>query len=164
MAAARKPIPEGFHTLSPHLTVRDATKAIEFYKKGFGAQVLGVHHTPDGKVMHAALKIGDSILMLNDEFPGMSAPSPQGLGGTTVTINIYTEDADRVYNQAVSAGATVAMPLKDQFWGDRYGLLTDPFGHRWAVATHKEDVTPAEMEQRSKAFFAQMGKSTGASH
>ncbi len=156
-----KPIPEGFHTLTPHLVVRDAPKAIEFYKKAFGAEVLGVHYTPDGKVMHVSLKIGDSIFMLNDEFPAMGGRSPQSLGGSPVTINIYVEDVDRLFNQAVSAGATVKMPLMDQFWGDRYGQVVDPFGHSWALAAHKEDVSQEEMERRSKAVFAEMAKKAG---
>ncbi len=155
---AVKPIPEGFHTLTPHIVVGDAKKAIEFYKRAFGAQVLYVHHTPDGKVMHATLKIGDSPFMLNDEFPSMGARSPQALGGSPVTINIYVEDVDRLFNQAVSAGATVKMPLMDQFWGDRFGHIVDPFGHQWSLATHKEDVSPEEMEKRGKAAFAEMAK------
>ena len=142
-----KPIPEGFHTLTPHLIIRDAKRAIDFYKRAFGAQPLGpAHFAPDGKVMHATLKIGDG------------ARSPQSLGGSPVTINIYTDDVDRLFNQAVSAGATIAMPLKDQFWGDRYGTLADPFGHKWSLCTHIEDVAPEELEKRAKAAFAEMAK------
>ncbi len=163
MAGNVKSVPEGFHTLTPHLVVRDAAKAIEFYKRAFGAEVKGVHYTPDGKVMHASLKVGDSHLMMADEFPGMgSCASPETLGGSCVTINIYTDDVDRMFNQAVSAGAKVTMPLADQFWGDRYGQLADPFGHSWSLATHKEDVAPEEMERRGKAIFAEMAKK--ASH
>ncbi|PYU94634.1 MAG: glyoxalase [Acidobacteria bacterium] len=157
-----KPIPEGFHTLTPHLIVRDAKRAIDFYKRAFGAQQAETHLTPDGKVMHARLKFGDSALMLNDEFPEMGARSPQSLGGSPVTINIYTEDVDRLFNQAVSAGATVVMPLKDQFWGDRYGVVADPFGHKWSLCTHIEDVVPEELEKRAKAAFAEMAKKGGA--
>jgi PhnB protein len=112
--------------------------------------------------MHARLKIGDSALMLNDEFPEMGARSPQSLGGSPVTINIYTEDVDRLFNQAVSAGATIAMPLQDQFWGDRYGVVADPFGHKWSLCTHIEDVAPEELEKRGKAAFAEMAKKGGA--
>ncbi len=158
MAGKAKPVPEGFHTLSPHLTVRDAAKAIEFYQKAFGAEVKGVHYTPDRKVMHASLKIGDSMLMLNEEFPQMGGRSPEALGGSPVTINLYVEDVDRLFSQAVAAGAKATMPLADQFWGDRYGQVVDPFGHHWALGTHKEDVAPEEMERRGKAIFAEMAK------
>jgi len=158
MAAKVKPVPEGFHTLSPHLTVRNAAKAIEFYQKAFGAEVKGVHYTPDRKVLHASLKIGDSLLMLNDEFPEMGGRSAEALGGSPVTINLYVEDVDRLFSQAVAAGAKVTMPLADQFWGDRYGQVVDPFGHRWALGTHKEEVAPEEMERRAKAMFAEMAK------
>ncbi len=161
MAGKPMPVPEGFHTLTPHITVRDATKAIEFYKGAFGAEVKEVHYTPDRKVMHASLKIGDSILMLNDEFPQMGGRSPEALGGSPVTINIYVADVDRLFNQAVAAGAKVTMPLKDQFWGDRYGSLADPFGHQWALGTHKEDVSPEELERRGKTIFAEMAKKAG---
>jgi PhnB protein len=163
MPGKAKPIPEGFHTLTPHLIVRDAKRAIDFYKRAFGAQQLGqTHFTPDGKVMHATLKIGDSVLMLNDEFPDAGTRSPQSLGGSPVTINIYIEDVDRLFNQAVSAGATIAMPLKDQFWGDRYGVVADPFGHKWSLCTHLEDVAPEELEKRAKAEFAEMAKKGAA--
>lgn len=157
-----RPVPEGFHTLTPHLVVRDAPKAIEFYKKAFNAGVIGVHYTPDGKVMHASLKIGDSILMLNDEFPGMGSRSPQSISGSPVVINIYVKDVDQLFNQAVSAGATVTMPLADQFWGDRYGQVKDPFGHSWSLASHKEDVSAQELERRGKAIFEEMAKAPQA--
>ena len=158
MAAKAKPVPEGFHTVTPHLVVRGAEKALDFYKRAFGAQIRSVHKTPDGKVMHADMRIGDSILMLNDEFPEMKANSPQALGGSSVTLNLYVPDADALFKQAVGAGATVAMPIADMFWGDRYGKLTDPFGHEWSMGTHKEDLTPQEIEKRGKAFFEQMPK------
>jgi len=156
MAANAKPVPEGFNTITVHLSVREASRAIEFYKNALGAQVLGVHHAPDGKVIHALLKIGDSLLMLADEFPGRGTPSPQTLGGSPVVLNVYVEDVDKLWQQAVTAGATVTMPLGDQFWGDRYGQVRDPFGHNWSLASRKEDITPAEMERRSKEVFAQM--------
>jgi uncharacterized glyoxalase superfamily protein PhnB len=161
MAGKVKAVPEGMHTITPHLSVREAAKAIEFYKKGFGAEVLGVHYTPNGKVMHALLKIGDSHMMLADEFPGMGTPAPQTLGGSPVVLNIYVEDVDSLFNQAVAAGATVTMPLADQFWGDRYGQIVDPFGHAWALGAHKEDVSPEEMERRGRAVFAAMAKRQG---
>ena len=161
MAGEVKAVPEGFHTITAHLSVRGGDKAIEFYKKAFGAQVLGVHHTPDGKVMHGMLKVGDSFLMLADEFPGMGTPAPQTLGGSPVVLNIYVEDVDALWNQAVAAGATVTMPLADQFWGDRYGQVKDPFGHGWALGSRRENVTPEEMERRAKEVFAQMAQGAG---
>lgn len=162
MPKKAKPVPKGFHTLTPHCVVRDAPKAIEFYKRAFGAAVRAIHKTPDGKIMHAALKIGDSVLMLNEEFPDMGGRSPQALGGSSVTINIYTKDADRLFNRAVTAGAKVTMPLMDAFWGDRYGQLEDPFGHRWSLATHKEDVSPKEIEKRAAAIFGKTAKAAQA--
>lgn len=162
MAGNVKAVPEGFHTITVHLSVRGADKAIEFYKNAFGAQVLGVHHTPDGKVMHGMLKIGDSFLMLADEFPGMGTPAPETLGGSPVVLNVYVEDVDALWNQAVAAGAQVVMPLADQFWGDRYGHIKDPFGHSWALGSRKENLTPEEMERRGKEVFAQMAKAAGA--
>lgn len=156
---AVKPIPEGFHTLTPHLVVRDASRAIEFYKKAFGANMLGVHKAPDGKIMHASLQIGDSMLMLNDEFPqGTPSPNSPG-GGTSVSIFLYVDNVDALFNKAVSAGATVEMPLENMFWGDRFGSIKDPFGHLWSLATHIEDVTSEELEKRGKAFAAQMASS-----
>ena len=150
-----KAIPEGFDTLTPHLVVKGASKAIDFYKKAFGAgeirRVLG----PDGKsIMHAELKIGNSRLMLVDEFPEMNARGPESIGGTPVTIHMFVEDADTVFNRAVNAGAQVRMPLADMFWGDRYGVLADPFGHLWSIATHKEDLTPDEIRKRMQSSTA----------
>jgi PhnB protein len=154
-----RPIPKGFHTLSAILTVRDAKSAIEFYKKAFGAQLPSPpSEGPGGKIMHAALKIGDSMLMLADEFSEFGSVGPQSLGGSPVTIHIYTENADALFEQAVTAGAKVTMPLADQFWGDRYGKLEDPFGHRWSVATHKEELTPEEIDRRGQAAFAEVSK------
>jgi PhnB protein len=163
MAGKVKALREGQHTLTAHLIINGADRAIEFYKKAFGAEVTAPpHHTPDGKVMHAELKIGDSTLMLADEFPGM-AKSPQELGGSPVVLNLYTDNVDKVFNQAVAAGATVTMPLANQFWGDRYGQIRDPFGHSWALGQHVEDVAPAEMERRANEAFSQMAKSAGKS-
>ena len=142
-------------TIVAHLIVNDAPKALDFYKNAFGAEILGVHKTPDGKVMHAELSFGGARLMLADEFPGAS--SPKTLGGSAVVLNLYVpEDVDSLFKQAVTAGATVVMPLADQFWGDRYGQVTDPFGHRWALGQHVEDVAPDEMERRAKEAFAAM--------
>jgi uncharacterized glyoxalase superfamily protein PhnB len=161
MAGKVKAVPEGMHTITPHLSLREASKAIDFYKKAFRAEVKGVHYTPDGKVMHASLKIGDSQLMLADEFPGMGTPAPQTLGGSPVVLNIYVDDVDSLFKQAVAAGATVTMPLADQFWGDRYGQIVDPFGHHWALGSCREDVAREEMERRGKAIFAEMAKKQG---
>jgi PhnB protein len=155
-----KAIPDGFHTITPHLTVRDAKRAIEFYQKAFGAEVLHVAPAPGGKVMHASLKIGDSMLMLNDEFPeygGQLAPS--ATGGSAVALHIYLEDVDGAFARAVAAGAAVKMLLMDQFWGDRYGQVVDPFGHRWSLATHKRDMTQEEMQEEQEKAFAKMPKS-----
>ncbi len=160
MAGKSKAIPSGLHTITPHLVVRDAENALDFYRRAFGAEVKGVHRTPDGKVMHAEIKIGDSMLFLADEFPGEGCgKSPQSLGGTCITLNLYSEDVDQLFNRAVNAGARVTMPLANQFWGDRYGQLQDPFGHTWALGQHVEDISPEEMERRSREVFAEM---TGA--
>jgi PhnB protein len=151
-----KAIPDGFHTLTPHITVRDAKGAIEFYKKALGAQVLHVSYTPDGRVMHASLKIGDSVVMLNDAFPewgGAPAPNSEVNG---VTIHVYVENVDALFNQAVAAGSAVKMPLADQFWGDRYGTVIDPYGFKWSLATHVKDVSPAEMEKAQAEMSKQM--------
>ena len=162
MAGKVKAVPEGTHSITAHLVVRDAPKAIEFYQKALGAKLLNVHKTPDGKVMHATLKFGDSQVMLSDEFPGMSNPAAQTLAGSPVVLNFYVEDVDALFNQAVAGGATVKMPLANQFWGDRYGQIVDPFGHSWALGSHVEDVAPEEMERRANAMFAEMGKKAGA--
>jgi uncharacterized glyoxalase superfamily protein PhnB len=148
-----KPIPDGMNTVTPHLVCKDAARAIEFYKKAFGAEEGGRLTTPDGKkVLHASLRIGGSALMLADEFPDRGSVGPETLKGTPVVIHLYVEDADGVFNRAVRAGATVKMPLDDMFWGDRYGRLQDPFGHVWSVATHVRDVSLEEMEQAAKAM------------
>ena len=159
MAARVKAIPEGQHSITPHLVVSSGAAAVTFYKTAFGAEILGVHYTPDGKVMHAELKIGDSTLFLADEFPGMGSPSPRTLGGSCVVLNLHSENVDRLFDQAVKAGAVVTMPLSNQFWGDRYGQLQDPFGHRWALGQRIENVSPEEMERRGREIFAQMAKS-----
>jgi PhnB protein len=148
-----KPVPAGYHTVTPYLVVRDAARAIEFYKKAFGAIETVRMPDPSGKIMHAEIKIGDSMIMLGDENPARGARSPQSLGGSPVSIFLYIEDVDALAKQAIAAGATVTMPVQDMFWGDRYGTLTDPFGHSWGIATHKEDVAHEEMSKRAKAAF-----------
>jgi len=142
-----KPIPEGMHSVTPHLVCAGAADAIEFYKKAFGAEECARMPGPGGKIIHAAIRIGDSTVMLVDEDPRWGALGPKTLKGTPVTIHLYVEDVDRFAARAAGAGATVVMPVADMFWGDRYGLLEDPFGHRWSVATHVRDVTPEEMKQ-----------------
>ncbi len=142
-----KPIPDGYHTLTPFLTVRDAVRAIEFYKAAFGAEERGVMKAPDGKVMHAELKIGDSIIMLSDEFPEFGAVSPQVIGGSSSGLHIYLDNVDAAFDRAVKAGANVEMPVMDQFWGDRYGRLKDPFGHKWSIGTHVKDLSMDEMKK-----------------
>jgi PhnB protein len=157
MPVKGQPIPPGHHTLTPHLTVRDAARAIEFYKQAFGAKELFRSPGPDGKsIMHAQLQIGDSMIMLNDEFPGMSCLSPQHFKGSPVTIHLFVPNADETFDRAVRAGAQVTMPITDMFWGDRYGRVRDPFGHEWSIATHQYDLTPEELQQAAAAAFSQM--------
>jgi PhnB protein len=149
-----KAIPEGYHSVTPYLIIRGASDAIDFYKKAFGAVELFRFPSPDGKIGHAEIKIGDSPIMLADEYADMGYNGPQSLGGTPVSLMIYVEDVDTVFNRAVDAGATVKEPLQDKFYGDRIGTLVDPFGHRWHVSTHKEDVSMEEMQQRMQAHTA----------
>ncbi len=156
---AVSPIPPGQHTVTPHLILRNARAAIDFYKNAFGAIEIMCMPGPDGKgVMHAEIKIGDSFVYLAEEWPGMPMASPEKYGGTTVSIHLYVKDADALFNQAVAAGAKVAMPLMNMFWGDRFGKVTDPFGHSWSIATHVEDVPPDEMGKRAIEAMKQMGK------
>jgi len=143
-----QPIPAGFRTLTPYLIVDGAESAIELYQKTFGAEILNVYKMPNGKVINAQIKIGDSILMLNDEWPDFGAIGPKKIGNTAVTIHVYVEDVDAVWATALENGFEVSMPLDNQPWGDRYGSLKDPFGHSWSVATHIEEVTPEELMAR----------------
>jgi PhnB protein len=156
---ATKPIPEGYHTVTPYLAVADAARAIEYYTRAFGAKEVGRMEGPEGTIAHAELEIGDSRIMLSDPFPQASTRSPKELGGTSASVFMYVEDVDAVVKQAVDAGATVTMEVADQFWGDRFGTITDPFGHVWSIATHVEDVSPEEMAERAKAAMAAMGSS-----
>jgi uncharacterized glyoxalase superfamily protein PhnB len=151
---AVKPIPEGFHTLTPHIVVKGLKQAVDFYKKAYGAQAQDLCEGPDGRLMHAELKIGDSILLLCEESAEYGALSPLSTKTAGVTLHLYVADADLVFNRAVKAGARVRMPVADMFWGDRYGQLLDPFGHTWAIATHQEDLTKAEIAKRQEDFFA----------
>ena len=155
-----KPIPEGYRTVTPYLVFDDAASAIEFYKTAFGAKERMRMEAPGGKIGHAEIEIGDSMVMLSDSFPQSTTKSPSELGGTTAGVFLYVEDVDAVAQQAVDAGATVTMEIADQFWGDRFGSLTDPFGHSWSIATHVEDVPPEEMAERAKEAMAAMSSTS----
>lgn len=145
-----KPIPDGYHTVTPYLCVNDGAAAIEFYKRAFGAQELFRMQLPDGKISHAELQIGDSRVMLAGEFPEMNFRSPKTLGGSPIMMHLYVEDCDAWFNRAVEAGAKVTRPLADQFYGDRGGMVEDPFGHSWYLSTHVEDVSEEELKERAK--------------
>lgn len=150
-----KPVPEGFHTVTPHLVCAGAAEAIEFYKKAFGAVEVTRLPGPDGKIMHAQLRIGDSPVMLAEEMPSCGSFAPTSLKGTPVTLHLYVNDADAFVARAALAGAKVVMAVSDMFWGDRYGVVQDPFGHQWAVATHVREVTPQEMREAMAKMAAQ---------
>lgn len=155
MSSAVKPIPDGMHTVTPHLICAGAADAIAFYKKAFDATETSRLPGPNGLLMHASVRIGDSTVMLVDEMPAWGALGPTSLNGSPVTIHLYVNDVDAVMAQAHAAGATITMPAQDMFWGDRYGQLLDPFGHKWSVATHVRDVTPDEMRQAMQAMSPQ---------
>jgi PhnB protein len=157
MAKAKKAVPEGYHTITPQLTLDNAAQAIDWYKKALGAEELSRSVGPDGKIMHAELKIGDSRFMMNDVMQG--SKGPQAFGGSPASLWLFVENSDTLFNRAVGAGAKVQMPLADQFWGDRAGAVADPAGYTWWIATRKEDFTPAEMQQRAAEFFKQMAHS-----
>ena len=155
MRAKVQPIPPGFRTVTPYLIIKGAAQAIDFYERAFGARERCRFPGPDGKtIAHAEVVIGDSIVMLADEFPEFGHTSPQTLRGTPVSFTLYVEDADAAFEQAVAAGATVKQPLETKFYGDRSGCVTDPFGHQWTLMTHVEDVSAGEMERRLAAFYA----------
>jgi PhnB protein len=149
-----KPVPEGFRTVTPHLMVQDVAQAIDFYQRAFGAKEIVRMNGPEGKVTHAQITIGDSNILLGPAPSIGNLRSPESLGGSTVSIFLYLDNVDSIFDQAVSAGAQATQPLADMFWGDRYGLLTDPSGHRWAITTHKEDLTPEQIDKRSMEFFS----------
>jgi len=154
MTASTNPVPEHFHTVTPHLVVKDAPAAIEFYKKAFGAEEHFRMHGPDGNtIMHAELQIGDSLLLINEEFPDANCQSPLSLNGSPVTIHLYVDNVDATWEQALDAGARELMPLQNMFWGDRYGKLIDPFGHQWSMASHKQDLTLEQIRERATAAF-----------
>jgi PhnB protein len=152
MAKAAKPVPEGYHTITPQLTLDNAAQAIDWYKKALGAEEIGRSVGPDGKIMHAEIKIGDSRIMLNDVMMGKG---PGAFGGSPASLWLYVPDSDALYQRAVNAGAKVEMQIADQFWGDRGGAVKDPAGYTWWIATRKEDLTPEEMKQRAENFFKQ---------
>jgi len=150
MAGKTNYVPAGYHTATPYLIIKEAGKAIDFYKSVFGASEVLRIPGPGGKIGHAEIKIGDSHLMLADEHPEMGARSPQTIGGTPVSILLYFPDADAIFAKAVAAGSKVLKPMQDQFYGDRSGFLSDPFGHQWGIATHKEDISPEELKKRAE--------------
>jgi len=150
-----KAIPEGYHVVTPYITVRNAAQAIEFYKKAFGAEEKLRMPGPDGKIMHAEIRIGDSVIMLGDENPQMGSHSPQTLGGATGGLMIYCEDVDQAFERATKAGAQSVMPPADMFWGDRYGTVADPFGHKWSLGQHIKDMTPADMVKAGQEWMKQ---------
>ncbi len=160
MATKVAPVPPGHHTVTPYLTLDDCARAIDFYKKAFGAQEIMRMEGPAGKIGHAEIKIGDSVVMLSDEMPGSGGRAPKSLGGTTAGIFLYVNDVDSSYKRAVDAGAKADMSPADMFWGDRFGTVTDPFGHTWAMATHKEDVAPEELRTRMQQEMAKRGQQT----
>lgn len=154
-----KAIPEGYTTVTPYLVIKGCADAIEFYKKAFGAEERFRMAGPGGSVAHAEMQVGNAIIMMSEEFPGgEGVGSPATLGGSTVNVHLYVEDADAAFQRAIDAGAKVLYPMEDAFWGDRYGKVADPFGHVWGIATHKEDVAPDEMDRRAKEAFAKMGQ------
>ena len=152
MAKAAKPVPDGYHTITPQLTLDNAARSIDWYKAALGAEEIGRSAGPDGKIMHAELKIGDSRIMVNDVMMGKG---PKQFGGSPASLWLYVNDCDALFKRAVGAGAEVRMPLADQFWGDRGGAIADPEGYTWWISTRKEDLTPTEMQQRSAEFFKQ---------
>jgi uncharacterized glyoxalase superfamily protein PhnB len=154
MATKANPIPQGYHTVTPNIVVNEAAKALEFYQKAFGAEETVRMPGPDGSIMHAEFRIGDSVIMLADEMPDMGAKSPKAYGGTPVRFYVYVENVDAAWKRAVDAGAKTIMPLQDMFWGDRTGCLEDPFGHLWNLAQHVSDPTPEEMQRGQEAFLS----------
>jgi uncharacterized glyoxalase superfamily protein PhnB len=157
MAKAAKPVPDGYHTITAQLTLDNAARTIDWYKKALGAEEVGRSVGPDGKIMHAELKIGDSRFMMNDVM--MGGKGPQAFGGSPSSLWLYVNDSDGLFNRAVAAGAQVQMPLADQFWGDRGGAVADPEGYTWWIATRREDLSPTEVQQRAAEFFKQLAQS-----
>jgi PhnB protein len=159
MAKAARAVPEGYHTITPQLTLDNAAQTIDWYKKALGAEEIGRSVGPDGKIMHAELKIGDSRFMVNDVMMGKG---PQAYGGSPASLWIYVDDSDKLFNRAVGAGGKIQMPIEDQFWGDRAGALADPAGYTWWISTRKQEFTPEEMKQRAEEYFKNMAHSAGS--
>ena len=159
MAKAASPVPNGYRTVTPHLMLDNTAQGIEWYKKAFGAEEKARHLGPDGKIMHAVIKIGDSLVIMNDVMHGQKGP--QAYGGSPAALWLYVDNSDELFNRATAAGAKVAVPLGDQFWGDRGGAIIDPAGYTWWIATRTEDLTPQELEQRANDFFKQMAQPAG---
>jgi PhnB protein len=157
MSTKPKPIPDGYHTFTPYLIVKGAARAIDFYKQVFGATERTRLAMPDGKIGHAEIQIGDSVIMLADGCPEMGAKDPEAFGGSPVMLHLYMPDVDATFDKAVAAGAKVTRPIQNQFYGDRSGMVTDPFGHIWNISTHIEDVSPEEIDKRAAALFADKG-------
>lgn len=153
-----KAVPDGYHTVTASLTVKDGAAAIDFYQRAFGAREIMRVNSPDGKIMHAEIQVGDSRVMPADEHPGMGCAAPVSVGQATGSLYLYVPDVDAAFQRAVAAGAKVVMPVTDMFWGDRFGAVDDPSGHRWGLATHVEDPTPEQMAHRQREFFASMAK------
>jgi PhnB protein len=151
-----QPVPAAYGSVTAGLAIRNCAAAIDYYKRAFGAKEIMRMEGPGGKIMHAEIRIGDRIVMLGEEMPEMGAPSPQALGGTTASLMLYVKDCDAVFARAVAEGGKATMPPADMFWGDRYGMVVDPFGHRWGIATHKADLTPKQVAKGQAAFMAQM--------
>lgn len=162
MTASVKPVPDGFHTVTPSMVVSDAAKAIDFYTKVFGAEERMRMPSPDGKIIHAEIKIGDSIIFLSEEIPNMGGKSPQSLGAYTGGVYLYVPNVDEIHQRAVAAGAKSSGPVSDMFWGDRVGHFVDPFGHAWSVSTHVADLSEQEMEKGAEEFYAQMAEKKSA--
>ena len=158
MTKAKQAIPLGYHTVTPSLFVRNGAEAIDFYKKALGAEERMRMAGPDGKISHAELKIGDSMIFLSDENPAFGTKSPQSLGGISGALYLYVEDVDKAFQRAIDAGGNVKMPVADMFWGDRVGNFVDPYGHSWTLSTHTQDLTEQEMEEGAKKFYAQMAQ------
>lgn len=158
MATAKKAVPEGYYTVTPQLTLDDASEAIDWYKKALGAEEMSRHPGPDGRIMHAEVRIGNSRVMLNDAV--MGGKGPKEIGGSPASLWLYVDDCDALFNRAVAAGAQIAMPMADQFWGDRCGGIKDPHGYTWTIASRKEDLTPDEMQRRGDEFFKQFAQQT----
>jgi PhnB protein len=154
MAGEVSPVPQGHRTVAPYLSVKDGASALDFYRRAFGATEVYRLLLPDGRLGHGEIRLGDSIVMLSDEFPEFGHKGPQSLGGTPVSIHLYVDDVDAFFKKAVAAGAIERKPVMDQFYGDRSGQLEDPFGHLWWVATHKEDIAPEELQKRAAALFS----------